>query len=406
MRRSKIAVITHVNPFSTGSGQIQRVYNTLLGLAKDWDYLLIYTVDEKRTETQRLQAVLDINSNVTVLYIPEQALTPFKKILFHLLPYLGCGKPSNWSIPYRFKNLNPSDFDDFDIILFEYWHLFKLARNIKKRDKDVVCDTHNILTSSYLEYIETKTFLPGFYKKHLISRYSDLEFSKALGASFDMLIAINKEEEQILKTKFPEKMILYCPMGVDLPPLKESTTKLKGKTESVITYYGGLGNPRNAAAAMQVYNAISELTNQKMAIRYKIVGSNPPAELKDLERTNQNIEVTGFTFDLADAFQNVDLAVIPFKGKFGFRSRIIELMYYKVPVLTTPDAVWGMGFKDGCDILIFENDLLLSQKIKELLSNHELLGRIAGQAYHKVMSEFTFSATYENLSKKLLKCKS
>ena len=104
----------------------------------------------------------------------------------------------------------------------------------------------------------------------------------------------------------------------------------------------------------------------------------------------------GFVEDLSFAFQNIDLAVIPFEGKYGFRSRLIELMHYGIPVLTTNDAVWGMGFEHNLNIIIYKDDLPFA--IKNSLNDYNLRNRVAVNAKKKIEEEFTFETTYQKFA--------
>ncbi len=402
MRSGNIAIVSHVNPFSSGSGQVQRVYNSLLAIAADWEHVTLYTLEKNSSNPERLQEVLAINISVQVIYLTYPESLPLLKPLFHFLPNLGFGKPSNWILPYIFNQLNKDIFSKYHCVLFEYWHLYKLAAKIKSTNTKVVCDTHNILLGSFKEYIAAKKWAPQLYKKFLISRYANLEFKQALSKSFDALIAINKEEEAIFKSEFPNKKIIYTPMGIKLPEFIPHQNLQKPSNTYTIVYYGGLGNPRNATAALEVYRAIFESTHfNDFVVTYKIIGSNPPKQLTDLSASNPRVSVVGYVENLADALSGADLAVIPFEGKFGFRSRLIELMYYGIPVLTTDDAVWGMGLTAGSNIFIYKQGENLDEKIIELLNNNSERNRIAGNAKTLVAQEFTFEATYTKLSQEL-----
>ena len=400
MKTGNIAIVSHVNPFSSGSGQVQRVYNTLLALALDWNRIIIYTLEAKQSNPERENRIIQLNPGVQIKYLQQSSWLKLLKPVFYFLPYLGFGKPSNWILPFIFKQLVKQDFKQYDCVLFEYWYLYKLAGKIKSPETMVVCDTHNILLGSFKEYIWSKK-LPAFYKKYLVNRYRYLEFNKALKNSFDALIAINKEEEAIYKNQFPGKKILYCPMGVKLPAYFPAKID-KPKGSYTVAYYGGLSNPRNTAAAIQVYTALiksSQFENKNFA--YKIIGSNPPKVLSNLVLSNPAITLTGFVEDLSTVLSDVDLAVIPFEGKFGFRSRIIELMYFGIPVLTSPDAVWGMGFTAGVNIFNYNPGDDIANEIMRLLNDRDNRERVACNAKKYVEQEFTFEATYKNLSKEL-----
>ena len=106
MRSGEIAIVTHVNPFSSGSGQIQRVFNSLLAIAKDWDKISVYTLHPEQSNPGKLQEVININTSVKVVYLKLPALLPVLKPVFYLLPYLGFGKSSNWILPFIFRQLD------------------------------------------------------------------------------------------------------------------------------------------------------------------------------------------------------------------------------------------------------------------------------------------------------------
>jgi glycosyltransferase involved in cell wall biosynthesis len=135
---------------------------------------------------------------------------------------------------------------------------------------------------------------------------------------------------------------------------------------------------------------------------YRVVGSKPPSRLKDLIKVDPRISLTGFVNDLSDVFADVTLSIIPFWGKFGFRSRIIELMYYNVTVLTTPESVWGMGFTQDKDIFLFGDYKEMNLKAGELIMNRSLLDDVSKAAKLKIENTYSFASTYELFARKLL----
>jgi glycosyltransferase involved in cell wall biosynthesis len=397
-----IAIISHVNPLAKGSGQIQRVYNTLLALASNWDNITLYTINNG-SSTDRLDRLTAINQNFKVVYVKKPIYLKYVSPIFHFLFYLGYGKPSNWLIPLIFKRLKKTiEKEGYDVILFEYWHLYKLALKIKTPSNYIVCDTHNILLNTYQVLLNSKKWMPDFYKNYLLKRYKQLEFNKAL-KSFDMLVAINREEEALLNQKFHNKNIYYFPMGVILPEI-ESRDKKKFKQQKekfVIVYYGGLGNEKNKNDALKVLDVIDFLNKGDIIIQYKIIGSNPPESLKKRVADNPHVLLLGYVENLQKAFEDVDMAVIPFSGRYGFRSRLIELMFYDIPVLTTQDAVWGMGFKHNNDIFLFDDKQDYSDYLLNLLKDVQLRKKIVLNANKRVNNEFTFENTYVKFAKML-----
>ena len=392
MQTKKIAIVSHVNPFSKGSGQVERVYNTLLALASEWNEITLYTLNENQSSPKKIENLKVINSGVKIIYLKNKKPNLLLAFLFKLLPYLGYGKDSNFSIPFLFNGIEKELENNFDVVLFEYWHLHKMAQRLKEKGLFIICDTHNILLNSYKEFVGLKLWIPNFYKRFLINRYEKLEFEVALKNSFNLLIAINKEEEEIFKKRYPKQLIYYFPMGIKLIPFLINEKKYK--KEFSVLYYGGLSSERNYKAAIQVMDALSSI--KEVDVSLKIIGSNPPVFLKEKVDKNSNVTLLGFVEDLSFAFQNIDLAVIPFEGKYGFRSRLIELMHFGIPVLTTNDAVWGMGFEHNVNIIIYKDNLPFA--IKNSLNNYNLRNRVAVNAKKKIEEEFTFERTYQKFA--------
>jgi glycosyltransferase involved in cell wall biosynthesis len=397
--RLHLLIYSSVNPFAEGSGQIQRVYNSLLALAKEWDTITLITINKNTSKQNRVDEVLGINPSIKTVYLDYPFRLKILSQFFKILPYLGFGKLSNWELPVIFNQYKTNEEEKVDAVLFEYWHLYKLARSYKSKGIPVFCDTHNILLGSYKEYISEKKNLPAFYKNYLIRRYENLEFNIALAPSFDVIIAINKEEEKVYKSQFPTKRILYAPMGIKYPVKQYLTNSVATNNTPSFIYYGGLSNRRNVQSAIQVYTSLLEING--LDFTYTIIGSNPSEDLYQIATKDPRVKVTGYVDQLESALQGHTLAIIPFEGKYGFRSRIIELMYYGVPVLTTEDGVWGMGFQSGIDILLFNSSDSLSLKIEQAIKDPEKLVRIALNAQNKVEQEFSFEATYQKLAKEI-----
>ena len=165
-----------------------------------------------------------------------------------------------------------------------------------------------------------------------------------------------------------------------------------------ILYYGGLGSERNSNACIQVVDTLKNIKG--LNIKLKIIGSNPPLFLQKYVSGNNHVALQGYVQNLEQEFCDVDLAVIPFEGKYGFRSRLIELIHFGIPILTTKDAVWGMGFTNCKDIILYENNL--PKSIESALIDYNLRQNVIVNAKKKIEQEFTFEKTYLKFSSDLI----
>ena len=136
-------------------------------------------------------------------------------------------------------------------------------------------------------------------------------------------------------------------------------------------------------------------------VEFFIVGRNPPAEIKELDHL-PNVHVTGFVPQIQPLLASMSLMLCPWLGQFGFRSRIIEVMALGLPVVATPDAVFGMEIEDGAGLFLHESDEALAYQCLDLLQSPEVLAEQSRLARHQVEQSFSYSKTYGRFASTLL----
>ncbi|NUM30851.1 MAG: glycosyltransferase [Bacteroidetes bacterium] len=293
---------------------------------------------------------------------------------------------------------------NYKIILFEYWHFTSLAKLVKKLNIFSIVDTHNVLWQTYKVSLES-SFLPTFISKYYINKYKKYEENYAL-KFFDIIIAINFLEKKYFETIInSNQKTLFCPMGIDLN--KWPNLNLTEKNEASIFFYGGIGSKHNETAVKFLINDVFPLIIKEIPFfKIYIIGSKPSEEIKKLNN-DQNIIITGFVDNPNLIFNKLGIAVIPWKGTYGFRSRIIEIMSSGNLVITSKDALYGMGFEDGKDVVFVEgNDpKLWSDTIINQYKNNTNTKSIVNNALMKVNNLYSYDKSYrilvENIYKKI-----
>ena len=355
-------------------------------------------------EFDNFNSIVKTNSEPIKLLSVLGKIKLLDKVLAFYEEYIKGLKASNYFISKLFSIevlKKTVDFKDNQLVIFEYWHAYKTAKQLKEEFPSVVtiCDLHNILSSTYEIYI-TNHYFKKYFKQAYLKKYRAVEFNHALPV-FDFLISINQEEHNQLCKKFGAQSILFCPMGIDLTAFNNASD-YQVSEPIVILYYGGLGSQHNRDAATLVYNLFVKPAIQlDFNIQYKIIGSNAPEGFSsnfDAEIVN----VVGYSKDLINDFKGVTMAVIPWEGKYGFRSRLIELAACNVPLFTTEDAVWGMGFvNNSTAFLIDKMNESAFDKFMALLKNSLLLKNVSKNAKTFVEDQYAFESTYEALAHKL-----
>jgi glycosyltransferase involved in cell wall biosynthesis len=130
------------------------------------------------------------------------------------------------------------------------------------------------------------------------------------------------------------------------------------------------------------------------------VGSQPPAALRALE-TDPRIRVTGFVEEVQPLLGSMRLVLCPWKGTYGFRSRLVEVMAVGVPVVANPDAADGMEMAHEQGILLGDDDTALALHALRLLTDRPFAAQQSERARALVAARYGFEATYGALSREL-----
>jgi glycosyltransferase involved in cell wall biosynthesis len=80
---------------------------------------------------------------------------------------------------------------------------------------------------------------------------------------------------------------------------------------------------------------------------------------------------------------------------------VVEVMAVGVPVVATPDAVFGMGLTPGRGLFLHETDEALANQCLALLHDPAELAAQSRLARQQVEETFSFQATYARLAQAL-----
>ncbi len=289
--------------------------------------------------------------------------------------------------------------NDFDCVLFEYWHAFKTVELFREKKIPCILDMHNVLWQSYIKQQGNKFYFSKKWAKNQLKKYTLIE--ENAWNEFDGIIAINKEEfEYVRKRTKNNCKIFYTPMGIDVDDWRSDWNPPDDPPK--IAYYGGLSSLQNQQSALFCHqNIMPEVWEKFPQAELWIIGSKPPEHIKKLAEDDQRVIVTGFVEDVKQVLKKMSLVVCPWKGKYGFRSRLVEVMALGVPLVTTIDAVDGMELEDGKGILLGEENSELAEKTLKVLKDREFAVRLSEQARLEIEKLYSFENTYDKLTSEL-----
>lgn len=401
-KKRRLLVLSAVLPFPRNSGQQQRVFYTLQEARKSFHVTFVTFTKNGNGERieKELLSVCDEVILLPSIYTSSKARRLWHKIIGTLHTLQRGVKFSNYVIghlefsPSRVSSILASG--DFDCALFEYWHAAGSISTFHDRGIPCVLDMHNILWQDYKADLNARK-VPKSWKQWAVSRYKSQE--ELAWRGFDGLIAINREEMRYVQQRIPAMTrLFYAPMGTDLTAWPFSWSPSHPQR---LAYYGGLASPRNQQAALKCYEQIMpEIWRVIPDAELWLVGSNPPGFIRALSEDNR-VRVTGYVNDVQHVLRTMSAVVCPWSGTFGYRSRLVEVMALGVPVVTSPDAVYGMEFKDGEGLLFGRDEKDLAAKASLLLTDSVFANEQSRLARKQVERLCTLDNTYGRLVREL-----
>jgi len=403
MTKKTVLLISHVYPFPGATGQQQRVRSKLRALHESFHITFLTTASSNSVaETkQRLLEYCDEAIVLTSRYGQnrfEKSVRSLASLVYQL--YTGL-KRSNYRIGKVEFSLDRVQaipgLERFDVVVYEYWHAVDTVCIFRNRGIPCVLDMHDILSKSYQRQLAHTHWLPNYWKSSALKRYEQHEYNA--WKTFDALIAITDSEYKHVQALFPRKTLFYTPMGVDLKLWPYMWTP---SAPARIAYYGGLGNPYNQREALRCYHHIMpHIWQIHPRTEFWIIGSNPSESLRELVRKDSRIHVPGFVEEIHSLLSTMTTVLCPFEGRFGFRSRLIEALALGVPIVATPDAVYGMGLETGGGVFLDDRNESLAQFCLSLIENNEFAHQQSLLARQQVEKNFSFEATYGKLAQDL-----
>jgi glycosyltransferase involved in cell wall biosynthesis len=384
-----------VLPFPRSAGQHQRVFYTLQAARRKFHVTFATVAGHEAPRTRKeLSSLCD-----DIVVLPSLYRRNYAAQLFHRAAGVGYAAMTglNYAIgqvefpPGRLERV--LDSKPFDCVLFEYWHAAAATSVFREKNIPCVLDMHDILWKSYAQSLESSSGMPGMWKDWALRRYRTEE-EQAWG-KFDAIVAINRDEERVVREVVDRRVaIFHSAMGTDLDLWPYSPDPA---TPPRIAYYGGLGNRQNEQCALRCATQIMPAIWAKVPnAELWLVGANPPESLSRLA-SDRRVHVTGFVDDVQQVLRTMTAVACPWTGKFGFRSRLIEVMALGVPVVVTPDAVHGMELEADRGVLLGETDGALADHAVRLATDPAFARDQSCKARDQVERCFSVESTYDRL---------
>jgi len=122
-------------------------------------------------------------------------------------------------------------------------------------------------------------------------------------------------------------------------------------------------------------------------VRFTIVGSNPPDEVKAL--ANDHVEVTGYVPETTPYLHRSYISVAPLRYGGGMKGKVGEAMAHGLPVVSTTVGAEGMGLTDRKNVMIADTPEAFRDAVVELLSDPGLHAKIREKSMEHIERNYS-----------------
>lgn len=175
--------------------------------------------------------------------------------------------------------------------------------------------------------------------------------------------------------------ITVLPNGVDLEYFQPNPDIQRD--EETMVFSGKMSYHANVSMVKYLIAEIMpRVWKVRPATRLVIVGKDPSAEIKELEKDSR-ITVTGTVDDIRPYLWRATVSVVPLLYGAGIQNKILEAMATGTPVVTTARTLSALEAQPGREILTADTAEAFSSEVLRLIENKDVAKEIgsAGLAY-------------------------
>lgn len=161
-------------------------------------------------------------------------------------------------------------------------------------------------------------------------------------------------------------------------------------------FIGGFRHPPNQDGIIWFVNEVFPVIRAKLQIPLYIAGSNQTKEIIELGK-NPGVQVLGQISDetLKEMYEKCRVIVVPLRYGAGVKGKVIEAMYYGVPIVTTPTGLEGIPDTEG--IPAGSDSETFAQNVIELYQNEDSYNRVRQQEREIIRKHYLEDAVWDRI---------
>ncbi len=383
----KVLVVSHRVPFPPKSGAKVRPFHVIRHLSEHGHRVSVASL--ARTELEREEAA------GLKRYCERVAIEVLRGPVAYAQMAARLPTPGPSSFGYfhsaRLARLIRSELatGSYDLV---FAHSSSIAPYVASERRAVkILDYVDVDSQKWREYVRYKPFpvSVGFWLEAV-----KLERIEAqLAREFDLCTCATRAELASLRDLGVTGRTDWFPNGVDSAFFKPNAVY----DANLIVFVGRMDYyPNQQAVIAFCREVLPRLQVRRPSLRFEIVGADPPASIRQLERL-AGVSVTGAVPDVRPYVTRAALTVAPLTIARGTQNKILESMAMGVPVVCSDKAARGVEAVAGDHLLTASSPEEYTEAVGKVLDSPALRERLARAAREQVLAHHDWESSMKRL---------
>jgi len=296
-------------------------------------------------------------------------------------------------------------YDDFGLYDWKDW-LLRYSLYV-----DFVYLNRPHISIQYLDFIKANIDAKVFYYGHDLHYLRELRQYKLSGD--EKMLASSNEWKKLEYEIFKKADVVYYPSDVEIREIKKEFPKINAKAipaymfesrdvckeggmyaerEDLLFVGSFVHTPNVDALDWFIYAILPDIVKKMPNIKLHVVGGNLPLSVINELKENKNVVLEGYVSEqrLGELYDDSRVVVVPLRYGAGVKGKVVEAMYYGVPVVTTDVGMEGLNNIKG--VVVANEEKEYADKLIELYNDADKWNKLSKESKNYVRTHFSKEA--------------
>lgn len=208
---------------------------------------------------------------------------------------------------------------------------------------------------------------------------------RTLVETVDLVTAITPEDRDLYRAEWPEKRVdVLIPGYSGRPKVSRRITPDLPRRAVIVGSFGWIAKRLNLEEFLRVADPVFAA----QGIELYVVGSGDGSYFEELKKSLSATHIAGTVENVEPYVENARLAVVPERNGGGFKLKVLDYVFNRVPILALRGSVAGVPLRNGESILLFPDQESLALGISQAIDDVTRLDEIQNAAFDACRSVF------------------